>query len=138
VAVEREALGRELEQFDLDVPRIEIDGERSDQVLRCETKAGPPTHPITVQWSMFESSVVYSSPQWGTQRVPLGVECRDHRRRLDTAGREASQLGGSPFAPKRERGGLQDAGDSGLKALGNALASGGWAGDSDVSVIMSK
>jgi hypothetical protein len=56
VAAEREALGRELERFDLDVPRIEIDGERYDQVLRCETKAGPPTHPIIVPWVRFESS----------------------------------------------------------------------------------
>jgi hypothetical protein len=38
VAAEREALGRELARFDLDVPRTEIDGERYDQVLRCETK----------------------------------------------------------------------------------------------------
>ena len=58
VAAEREALGRELERFDLDVPRIEMDGERYDQVLRCETKAGPPTHPITVPWVPFESSAV--------------------------------------------------------------------------------
>jgi hypothetical protein len=32
VAAEREALGRELARFDLDVPRVEIHGERYDQV----------------------------------------------------------------------------------------------------------
>ena len=37
VAAECEALGRELVRFDLNVPRIKIDGERYDRVLRCET-----------------------------------------------------------------------------------------------------
>ena len=37
VAAEREALGQELARFDLDAPQVEIDGERYDRVLRCET-----------------------------------------------------------------------------------------------------
>ena len=37
VAAEREALGHELARFDLDVPAIEVEGERYHRVLRCET-----------------------------------------------------------------------------------------------------
>jgi hypothetical protein len=45
VAAEREALGSELARFDLDVPQVEVEGERYDRVLRWETTynsvAGP-------------------------------------------------------------------------------------------------
>jgi len=37
VAAEREALGQELSRFALDVPTIEVAGERSQRVLRCAT-----------------------------------------------------------------------------------------------------
>ena len=37
VAAEREALGHALSCFDLDVPVVEVDGERHHRVLRCET-----------------------------------------------------------------------------------------------------
>ena len=37
VAAEREALGHELARFDLNVPAIEVEGERYHRVLRCET-----------------------------------------------------------------------------------------------------
>jgi len=37
VAAEREALGHELARFELDVPAIEVEGERCHRVLRCET-----------------------------------------------------------------------------------------------------
>src|ERR1043166_10061148 len=37
VAAEREALGHELARFDLDVPALDVDGERYHRVLRCAT-----------------------------------------------------------------------------------------------------
>jgi hypothetical protein len=37
VAAEREALSQELSRFDLDVPVVEVDGERCQRVLRCAT-----------------------------------------------------------------------------------------------------
>ena len=37
VAAEREALSQELARFALDVPAVEVDGERCHRVLRCET-----------------------------------------------------------------------------------------------------
>src|SRR5437763_11039164 len=37
VAGEREALGHALARFDLDVPALEVDGERYHRVLRCAT-----------------------------------------------------------------------------------------------------
>ena len=46
VAAEREALGRELSRFDLDVPQVEINGERYDQVLRCETTYNSAAGPV--------------------------------------------------------------------------------------------
>jgi hypothetical protein len=53
VAAEREALGRELSRFDLDVPRIEIEGERYDQVLRCETTYNSAAGPVRVERSLY-------------------------------------------------------------------------------------
>jgi len=40
VAAEREAVGHELARFDLDVPAIEVAGERYHRVLRCATTCG--------------------------------------------------------------------------------------------------
>src|SRR3989442_2287280 len=37
VAAEREALGHELARFDLDVPALEVEGERYHHVLRWDT-----------------------------------------------------------------------------------------------------
>ena len=37
VVAERKALGQKLSRFDLDVPAIEVEGERYHRVLRCET-----------------------------------------------------------------------------------------------------
>ena len=53
VAAEREALGRELARFDRDVPQIEIDGERYDRVLRCETTYNSAAGPVRVERSLF-------------------------------------------------------------------------------------
>jgi hypothetical protein len=53
VAAEREALGRELSRFDLDVPQVEIQGERYDQVLRCETTYNSAVGPVRVERSLY-------------------------------------------------------------------------------------
>ena len=68
VAAEREALGRELERFDLNVPRIEIDGERYDQVLRCETTYNSAVGPVRVEGSL------YRHPSGGRSVCPLEIE----------------------------------------------------------------
>ncbi|HEY5870897.1 MAG TPA: hypothetical protein VI542_35895 [Candidatus Tectomicrobia bacterium] len=65
VAAEREALGHELSRFDLDVPRVEIDGERYDQVLRCETTYNSAVGPIRVERSL------YRHPSGGYALCPL-------------------------------------------------------------------
>ena len=65
MAAEREALGRELARFDLDVPRIEIDGERYDQVLRCETTYNSAVGPVRVERSL------YRHPSGGRSVCPL-------------------------------------------------------------------
>lgn len=65
MAAEREALGRALERFDLDVPCIEIDGEREDQVLRCETTDTGAVGPVRVERSL------YRHPSGGRSVCPL-------------------------------------------------------------------
>ena len=53
VAAEREALGRELARFDLDVPAIEVEGERCHRVLRCETTSTSAAGPVRVARSLY-------------------------------------------------------------------------------------
>jgi hypothetical protein len=65
VAAEREALGRELERFDLDGPRIEVNDERYDQVLRCETTYNSAVGPVRVERSL------YRHPSGGRSVCPL-------------------------------------------------------------------
>ncbi len=65
VATEREALGQELSCFDLNVPRVEIDGERYDQVLRCETTYNSAVGPVRVERSL------YRHPSGGRTICPL-------------------------------------------------------------------
>jgi hypothetical protein len=65
VAAEREALGGELSRFDLDVPQVEIDGERYDQVLRCETTYNSAVGPVRVERSL------YRHPSGGHALCPL-------------------------------------------------------------------
>ena len=48
VAAEREALGHELVRFDLDVPAIEVEGERCHRVLRCATTYASAAGPVRV------------------------------------------------------------------------------------------
>jgi hypothetical protein len=87
VAAEREALGRELSRFDLDVPQVEINGERYDQVLRCETTYNSAAGPVRVERSLY--------------RHPSGG--RADRRVLDPAGGQAGELGSGPSQSPRER-----------------------------------
>jgi hypothetical protein len=53
VAAEREALGHELSRFDLDVPVVEVEGERHHRVLRCETTYNSAAGPVRVERSLY-------------------------------------------------------------------------------------
>src|SRR5499425_1299105 len=53
VAAEREALGYELARFDLDVPAIEVDGERCHRVLRCATTYTSAAGPVRGTRSLY-------------------------------------------------------------------------------------
>jgi hypothetical protein len=65
VAAEREALGHELARFDLDVPQIDVEGDRYDRVLRCETTYNSAAGPVRVERSL------YRSPRGGRAICPL-------------------------------------------------------------------
>jgi hypothetical protein len=52
VAAEREALGRELARCDLDVPTIDVAGERYQRVRRCETTYTSAVGPVRVARSL--------------------------------------------------------------------------------------
>jgi hypothetical protein len=65
VAAEREALSDELARFDLDVPQVEVEGERYDRVLRCETTYNSAAGPVRVARSL------YRSPSGGRAICPL-------------------------------------------------------------------
>ena len=65
VAAEREALSHELARFDLDVPAVEVDGERYHRVLRCATTYTSAVGPVRVTRSL------YRPPQGGHAVCPL-------------------------------------------------------------------
>lgn len=65
VAAEREALGQELARFDLDVPTIEVEGERYHRVLRCATTSTSAVGPVRVARSL------YRRPHSGHALCPL-------------------------------------------------------------------
>jgi len=65
VAAEREALGQELSRFDLDVPVVEVEGERYHRVLRCETTYNSAVGPVRVARSL------YRHPQGSHALCPL-------------------------------------------------------------------
>jgi len=65
VAAEREALSQELARFDLDVPAVEVDGERYHRVLRCATTYTSAVGPVRVTRSL------YRPPQGGHAVCPL-------------------------------------------------------------------
>jgi hypothetical protein len=52
VAAEREALGRALARFDLDVPALDVAGERDHRVLRCATTSPRAAGPVRVARSL--------------------------------------------------------------------------------------
>jgi hypothetical protein len=56
VAAEREALGQELSRFDLDVPALEVEGERYHRVLRCATTYTSAAGPVRVERSLYRCS----------------------------------------------------------------------------------
>src|SRR5574341_708739 len=56
VAAEREVLGHELSRFDLDVPVLEVAGERHHRVLRCETTYQSAAGPVRVERSLYRPS----------------------------------------------------------------------------------
>ncbi len=53
VAAEREALSRALARFALDVPTIEVAGERDHRVLRCATTYNRAAGPVRVERSLY-------------------------------------------------------------------------------------
>jgi len=53
VAAEREALGHELARLDLDVPGLDVDGERYHRVLRCATTYTSAAGPVRVERSLY-------------------------------------------------------------------------------------
>jgi len=65
VAAEREALGHELARFDLDVPVVEVAGERCHRVLRCATTYTSAAGPVRVERSL------YRHPHGGPAVCPL-------------------------------------------------------------------
>ena len=56
VMAEREALGHELARFDLDVPQVEVEGERYNRVVRCETTYNSAAGPVRGERSLYRSS----------------------------------------------------------------------------------
>ena len=55
VAAERAALGHALARFALDVPAIEVEGERYHRVLRCATTYNSAAGPVRVERSLYRS-----------------------------------------------------------------------------------
>jgi hypothetical protein len=53
VTAEREALGQELARFDVDVPVIEVDGQRYRRVLRCEQTYSSAAGPVRVERTLY-------------------------------------------------------------------------------------
>jgi hypothetical protein len=53
VAAEREAFAQELARFDVDVPVIEVDGQRYRRVLRCEQTYSSAAGPVRVERTLY-------------------------------------------------------------------------------------
>ena len=86
VAAEREALSHDLARFDLDVPVVEVDGERCHRVLRCATTYTSAVGPVrgsraactgtrrAVRPSVLGNGALGSSralgPRWRRSRLP--------------------------------------------------------------------
>ena len=61
VAAEREAFGQELARCDVDVPVIDVDGQRYRRVLRCEQTYSSAAGPVRVEQTLYRQrqGVVY-------------------------------------------------------------------------------
>src|SRR5215475_1255706 len=61
VAAEREAFGQELARCDVDVPVIDVDGQRYRRVLRCEQTYSSAAGPVRVERTLYRQrqGVVY-------------------------------------------------------------------------------
>ncbi len=53
MAAEREVIGQELVRFDVDVPAIEIEGQKYQRVLRCEQSYLSAAGPVRVQRTLY-------------------------------------------------------------------------------------
>jgi hypothetical protein len=71
VAAEREALGQELSRFDLDVPTIEVAGERYHRVLRCATTYTSAVGPVRVARSLYRRP--HSGHAWCPLELRAGI-----------------------------------------------------------------
>lgn len=69
VAAEREALSRELARFDVDVPAIEVEGQRYHQVLRCAQTYCSAAGPVRVERTLYR-------PRQGGARALCPLELR--------------------------------------------------------------
>ena len=105
VAAEREALSHELARFDLDVPAVEVEGERYHRVLRCATTSTSAVGPVRVERSLYRCA------RRASGGVPTGTARRDHRGRLDPVGGTAGHLGGGALDAQRGRGTLCPVGE---------------------------
>ena len=56
VAAEREAFGQELARCDVDVPVIDVDGQRYRRVLRCEQTYSSAAGPVRVERTLYRPS----------------------------------------------------------------------------------
>jgi hypothetical protein len=89
IAAEREAFAQERARFDVDVPVIEVDGQRYRRVLRCEQTSSSAAGPVRVKRTL-------SRQRQEDERAlcPLGTAGRDHRRLLDPPGSQTGHMGG--------------------------------------------
>ena len=97
VTAARAALSQELSRFDLDVPVVEVDGERDPRVLRCDTTSPSAAGPVRVKRS------VYRPPPGRAHLVPASTARRDHRGRVDPVSGNAGHLGRGACDAQRGR-----------------------------------
>ena len=95
VTAEREALSQELSRFDLDVPVVEVDGERYHRVLRCETTYSSAVGPVRVERSLYRSS------QGGPTLCPLELRTGIIEGAWTPLAAQAGHLGRSAFDAQR-------------------------------------
>jgi hypothetical protein len=98
VAAEREALRHALARFALDVPVVEVDGERYHQVLRCATTSTSAAGPVRVERSLYRPS------QGGPTLCPLELRAGIIEGAWTPVSGQAGNLGRGAFdAPRGGR-----------------------------------